>query len=72
MSSDLRCNDFVRNLNITVIIIVTTIGTNRTMTPMTPIVIITDTIIDVSSEVLPVATIIILKTNIRLNISKNN
>ena len=72
MSSDLRCNDFVRNLNITVITIVTTIGTNRTMTPMTPIVIITDTIIDVSSEVLPVATIIILKTNIRLNISKNN
>lgn len=72
MSSDLRCNDFVRNLNITVITIVITIGTNRTMTPMTPIVIITDTIIDVSSEVLPVATIIMLKTNIRLNISKNN
>ena len=69
MSSDLRCDDFVR---ITVITIVTTIGTNRTMTPMTPIVIITDNIIDVSSEVLPVATIIMLKTNIRLNINKKN
>ena len=69
MSSDLCCNDFVR---ITVITIVTTIGTNRTMAPMTPVVIITATIIDVSSEVLPVATIIMLKTNIRLNINKKN
>ena len=55
MSSDLRCNDFVRNLNITVITIVTTIGNNRKRTPMTPVVIITATIIDVSFGVLSVA-----------------